>query len=280
MATYAIGDIQGCYDTLQRLLELIEFDADGDRLWLAGDLVNRGPRSLDVLRWARGLGDRAVAVLGNHDTHLLRRTAGVTGKKKRDTLDAVLEAPDRDELVDWLRHRPLIHVDDGFAMMHAGLHPTWSIADAQALSDEVCAVLQADDWRARLPEVLDHRSAQWRRDLPGSERLAAATNVFTRIRTCRSNGDMCRKFAGPKDQAPAGCIPWFELPDARWRDHQVLFGHWAALGFTRSDHHASLDSGCVWGGKLSALRLDDSTLFQVAALEPLPDGMGPAERAQ
>lgn len=267
MATYAIGDIQGCYDSLQLLLDLIEFDPRQDRLWLAGDLVNRGPKSLEVLRWARSLGDRVVAVLGNHDTHMLLRAAGIAGKKKRETLDSILRAPDRDELIDWLRHQPLLHVENGFAMMHAGLHPAWSIADAQALNDEICAALRADDWRFRVPRLLCSSSQQWSPDLPAVAQLGAATQVFTKIRTCQLNGDMCCGYTGPRNGAPEGCVPWFDVPDAHWRDHCVVFGHWAALGFSISEQHISLDSGCVWGGRLSAVRLEDSAMFQVPAVE-------------
>jgi len=267
MATYAIGDIQGCYDSLQLLLDLVGFDPDRDRVWLAGDLVNRGPKSLEVLRWARSLGDRAVAVLGNHDTHMLLRVAGIAGKKKHETLDAVLRAPDRVELIDWLRHQPLLHVENGFAMTHAGLHPSWSIAEATALNDKICAVLRADDWCFRVSRLLCDSSRNWSPELPELEQLEAATRVFTKIRTCLPNGDMCCGYTGPRDDTADRCMPWFDAPDARWLDHRVIFGHWAALGFSISDQHISLDSGCVWGGNLSAVRLEDSAMFQVAAVE-------------
>ncbi|MEM9487800.1 MAG: symmetrical bis(5'-nucleosyl)-tetraphosphatase [Myxococcota bacterium] len=270
MATYAIGDIQGCFDTLQALLERIQFDPDNDYLWLAGDMVNRGPKSLEVLRWARDLGDRVVAVLGNHDVHLLLRATGLAGRKKRDTLSTVLNAPDRDELIEWLRMRPLMHVQDGYVMVHAGLHPTWSVPEAMTMADEIADMLRGDDWRdevGRLP-CRKKSSPTWTPDLPKPLRIRATSGVFITIRTCRVDGSQCIGFAGPPEDAPTGCRPWFSFPDARWRDHCVLFGHWAALGMQIQDHYIALDSGCVWGGKLTAVRLDDRAVFQVPSIEP------------
>ena len=267
MATYAIGDIQGCYDSLQVLLERIQFDPRHDRVWLAGDLVNRGPKSLEVLRWARDLGDRVTAVLGNHDIHLLMRAAGVAGKKKRETLKPIIKASDRDDLIDWLRHQPLIHVQDGFAMVHAGLHPHWAICDAVSLAEQATEILRAHDWRFRISALSSSSNTQWLPNLPKDQRIRATTCVLTKIRTCLSNGDLCHDFAGHPDDAPPGCTPWFAVPEARWRDHCVLFGHWAALGIHVEDRSIALDSGCVWGGKLTAVRLDDRALFQVSAIE-------------
>lgn len=265
MATYLIGDIQGCFDTLQRLLQQIRFEPTRDRLWLVGDLVNRGPRSLQVLRWARDLGDRIVAVLGNHDLHLLLRVVGAARKKKRDTLDKALNARDRDALIHWLRHRPLIHVEGGFAMVHAGLHPAWSIPDAVALADEVSSMLRADDWRTRIADIQGDPPA-WSEELTGAPRARAIAGVLTRMRVCTARGQMY-DFAGPPAQAPAGHVPWFALPEARWRDHRVVFGHWSALGLHIDEHCMGLDTGCVWGGMLTALRLDDEQIFQVPSVE-------------
>ncbi|MCG8416725.1 MAG: symmetrical bis(5'-nucleosyl)-tetraphosphatase [Proteobacteria bacterium] len=267
MATYAIGDIQGCYDSLQVLLEQIQFDPRHDRLWLAGDLVNRGPKSLEVLRWACDLGDRAVTVLGNHDVHLLLRVAGVSGKKKRDTLKQILKAPDRDELIEWLRHRPLIHAEDGYAMVHAGLHPTWSVAEAQRLAGEVTAILRADDWRFRISAIPCRADARWSADLPADQRIRAIFGTLTKMRLCRADGQMFGGFAGPPEEAPDDCSPWFAFPEPSWHDHCILFGHWAALGLRVEERYVALDSGCVWGGQLSAIRLDDRAVFQVAAVE-------------
>ena len=267
MATYAIGDIQGCFDSLQSLLARIQFNPRRDRVWLAGDLVNRGPKSLDVLRWARDLGDRAISVLGNHDIHLLLRAAGVSGKKKRETLKPVLKAPDRDELIDWLRRQPLIHVEDGFAMVHAGLHPTWTIADAVTLAGEITAYLRAKDWRFRIVRLSSPSTVRWARDLPREQFIRATTSVFTRMRTYRADGELCHSYDGPLEDIPEGYLPWFDVPRASWRDHCVLFGHWAALGLRVAENYIALDSGCVWGGKLTAVRLDDRTIFQVPAVE-------------
>ena len=267
MATYAIGDIQGCYDSLQRLLACIRFDPRHDRLWLAGDLVNRGPKSLEVLRWARDLGDRVVAVLGNHDIHLLMRAAGVSGKKKRETLKPIIQAPDRDELLGWLRSRPLFHAEDGFAMVHAGLHPRWTVEEAAALSDEISAVLRADDWRFRVVRLSSPSDLAWRKGLSRDRAIRMAIGILTKIRICDPDGDSCSGYTGPPSGAPQGYVPWFDVPGACWTDHTVIFGHWASLGLKVHERYISLDSGCVWGGKLSAVRLDDREVFQVDSVE-------------
>jgi bis(5'-nucleosyl)-tetraphosphatase (symmetrical) len=243
MATWAIGDIQGCMDELERLLDAIAFDPASDRLWLVGDLVNRGPRSLDVLRWARRV--EPVCVLGNHDLHLLRRVAGVAGPKKRDTLDEVLAAPDRDELVDWLRRRPLVHVEDERVLVHAGLHPAWTVKKARKLAREFEEGLAGDDWRGRLDGHVDTLS------------------YLLRVRCLDEDGVPSRDFDDHPRKAPRGLRPWFEWPDPAWGDHTVIFGHWAMLGLTIGVRHIGLDSACVWGGQLTAMRLDDSFVVQV-----------------
>lgn len=273
MATYAIGDIQGCFDSLSKLISYIGFDPRTDRLWLVGDLVNRGPKSLEVLRFVRDLGDRATCVLGNHDMHLLCQAAGISRHKKRDTLQAVLEAPDRDELIDWLRHRPVMHVEDGQVLVHAGLHPDWTIDDARALADEICARLRAPDWRDQISVLKSKKKTPaWARDLSTKKRLRAASSVFFTMRACRADGTLCEDFAGPIDQTPDDCIPWFAVPDARWRDHEheVIFGHWAMLGLYHGDQVLGLDTGCVWGGWLTAVRLDDGEIFKVPSKEGIP----------
>ena len=249
MATWAIGDIQGCMDELQRLLAAIDFEPARDRLWLVGDLVNRGPRSLDVLRWARGLDHAITCVLGNHDLHLLQRVAGTAGPKKRDTLDDVLAAPDRDELIDWLRRRPLLHVEDDRVLVHAGLHPEWTVKKAKKLAREIEDGLAAPDWREWI-------AAHW-----GEH--AAPLSYLVRVRCVDENGVPDPDFDDHPRKARRGLRPWFEWADPAWGDHTVVFGHWAALGLTIGVRHIGLDSACVWGGQLTAMRLDDSFVVQV-----------------
>jgi len=265
VATYAIGDIQGCMSSLERLLERLPREP-GDRLWLVGDLVNRGPRSLDVLRWARAQGDGLVTVLGNHDLHLLGRAAGTRAAGRRDTLDEVLAAPDAAELIDWLRARPLIHVEAGRILVHAGLHPRWTAARAVELATELSARLAGDDWRAVLAE-LRRDAPTWRDDLVGGERTRAALAWLVRARTCTPAGVLDEDFVGPPREAQPGYLPWFAVPGAAWADHEVVFGHWAALGLDLGAHHIATDSGCVWGHRLSAVRLEDRAVFQVGAAE-------------
>jgi bis(5'-nucleosyl)-tetraphosphatase (symmetrical) len=266
MATYAVGDVQGCFDTLSALLERVDFRPGRDRVWLVGDLVNRGPRSLDVLRWAMEQGAAVVAVLGNHDLHLLARAAGVGKAGKRDTLDAVLAAPDRERLLAWLRSRPLLHREGAFAMVHAGLHPSWSFPQAEALAAEVAAMLQGDAAAALLSR--GPAPPTWRDDLAGLPRARAALAVFARARTMTADGALCDDHAGPPAAAPPGCAPWFERRRAAPDDPCVLFGHWSALGLLVRADCVALDTGCVWGRQLTAFRLDDRRVFQVDAVEP------------
>jgi len=262
VATYAIGDIQGCFTTLQRLLERIRFDPAADRLWLAGDLVNRGPRSLEVLRWARGLGSNVVSVLGNHDLHLVGRALGVRSERKRDTLDAVLSAPDRDELVDWVRRRPFVHRENGRLLVHAGLQPSWTAEEAEAIARDLEDRLRGPKG-ARLLEDMTMRDVPgWPRISGRKQRHALALQTFTLLRTCSADGRLCHDFSGPPDEAPRGCTPWFSVPGRRSADTVVVCGHWAALGLVREKNLLALDTGCVWGGPLSAVRLDDGTVFQ------------------
>lgn len=270
-ARFAIGDIQGCMDSLERLLAHLEqhagFRLGRDPLWLVGDLVNRGPRSLDVLRWARAHDGAVTTVLGNHDLHLLARANGAP-PKKRDTLDDALAAPDRAELLDWLRARPLVHVEDGYLLVHAGLHPSWSAEQARSLAAELEAQLRGDDWRAFLSAVSDGQPPPpWRPDLEGAARWRAVLGYFVRVRTCHPDGSLEPSFDGPPAQAPAGCAPWYALPACRWRTHVPVFGHWAALGLDVDADHIALDSGCVWGKSLSAIRLGDRQVFQVKAVD-------------
>lgn len=264
MALYVIGDVQGCMASLERLLSRIGFGRS-DRLWLVGDLVNRGPRSLDVLRWASRQGDAVTAVLGNHDLHLLARIAGVAAAKKRDTLDEVLAAPDRDDLCDWLRARPLVHVEAGHVLVHAGLHPTWSAGRARELAGEIEAELRGPRWQSWLAGISGSGSA-WRDDLVGEARARAILGFLVRVRMMSPDG-VPSSFDGPPDQAPPGAIPWFSATAPAWGDHVPVFGHWAALGHRLDPRWISTDSGCVWGERLTAVRLPDRAVFQVDSVE-------------
>jgi len=262
MSTYAIGDIQGCYLTLTRLLEQIAFDPAQDRIWLVGDLVNRGPRSLEVLRWARALGDRLISVLGNHDLYLLARFHGVTGVKKRDTLDEILAAPDRDSLLEWLRHRPLFYREGNLALVHGGLDPAWDIEMAEELAREAEHALSGEKTEETLAALYSGKPDRWNDAFRGNERLRAILHIFTRIRTCRSDGRLNFEFKGPPEASPSGYFPWYAIAGRKGTAAKIHFGHWAALGLRILPEVCGLDSGCVWGRSLSALRLEDGTLFQ------------------
>jgi len=259
MATYAIGDVQGCFDELQALLAKCQF-AKRDRLWFVGDLVNRGPRSLAVLRFVRDLGAQAVVVLGNHDLHLVTQHEGFAKARKDDTFADVLAAPDGRELVDWLRTRPLMHVEADHAMVSAVLLPQWSIGKALQLSQEVEAALRGRGYRDFLANMYGSKPDEWRDGLKGWDRLRVIVNAMTRMRFCTPEGKMDFQAKGAK--APKGYRPWFDLrPKEKQR---LVFGHWSALGLKVTERLAGLDSGCVWGGKLTAFRLEDRTLYAVA----------------
>lgn len=261
MATYAIGDIQGCFDELQALLAKVRL-AKRDRVWFVGDLVNRGPKSLEVLRFVRELGERAVVVLGNHDLHLVTQHEGFAKPRKDDTFTEVLQAADRGALVDWLRTRPMMHVEGDYAMVHAGLLPQWSIAEARQLGQEIEAALRGRDYRAFLANMYGSKPDEWRDELKGWDRLRVIVNAMTRMRFCTPEGKMDFQTKGAR--APKGYRPWFELrPKERER---LVCGHWSALGLKVTERLAALDSGCVWGGKLTALRLEDRTLHAVPCL--------------
>jgi bis(5'-nucleosyl)-tetraphosphatase (symmetrical) len=264
MAIYAIGDIQGCYSALRRLLDQCRFDPARDRLWLVGDLVNRGPQSLAVLRFVKSLGARAITVLGNHDLHLLVVAAGHVKPHRGDTLAAILRAPDRDELLDWLRHCKMMHAGAGYAMVHAGLLPQWTIATALKLAREVEAALQNDDHDEFLRQMYGNQPDRWRDDLTGIDRLRVITNVMTRLRICTVDGRMEFAHKGKPVNLPRGFMPWYSVPRRRNRGTPVIFGHWAALGLYTESNVFALDTGCVWGRALSALRLSDQLLLQCA----------------
>lgn len=263
MATYAIGDIQGCFDSFQRLLGLIRFDPARDRLWLVGDLVNRGPHSLETLRFVRQLGKAAITVLGNHDLHLVMLAEGFSKKREDDTLDAVLDAPDRDELLDWLRHRPMMHVEDKHVLVHAGLLPQWSVARACALAAEVEKALRSKKYLQFLANMWGSEPPAWNEDLTGWPRLRVIVNAMTRMRFCSAEGVMEFKAKGEVTAAPKGFLPWFAVPGRKSTDHVLVTGHWSALGLKIEPNLLALDSGCLWGRHLTAVRLPDREVFQV-----------------
>ena len=233
-------------------------------LWFVGDLVNRGPDSLACLRYVKSLGDAAVTVFGNHDFHLLCVAEGVEKGRKRDTLDDILAAPDREELLAWLRHRPLMHAEGGYALVHAGLLPQWSVERACELAREVEARLRGPGYRGFLERMYGDEPDRWADELTGIERLRVIVNAMTRLRVCTPDGAMVLGFKGGPGDAREGWTPWFDMPGRRSRDHTVIFGHWSALGLKVRPDLAGLDSGCVWGRSLSAIRLSDRRLFQVA----------------
>ncbi len=258
MAIYAIGDIQGCSDELRRLLKLLDFKAGRDRLWLVGDIVNRGPKSLEAMRFVANLGDDAICVLGNHDLHLLATDAGARRPRLDDTLQSVLDAPDRQDLIEWLRRRPLLHHDAelGYTMVHAGLAPQWDLDAAQAHAREVEGVLRGSDYRNFMFNLYGDQPDCWSDDLKGWERARVIINYFTRLRYCDAQGRMNMKTNGPPGSQAAGLMPWFEVPGRGGAGLHIIFGHWSALGYHRAPGIIALDSGCVWGGALTAVRLD------------------------
>lgn len=265
MATYAIGDVQGCNEALRRLIERIQFDPASDRLWFVGDLVNRGPESLKVLRYIKQLGPTAQIVLGNHDLFLLAAASHIVTLRPKDTIQDVLEAEDRTELMDWLRCQPLQYRERSFLMVHAGLLPQWTIDEAVTLAREVEAVLASPNYRTVLKTLFCGLSPQWDPTLAGDERLASITRVLTKLRTCTPAGDLSG-FSGSLEQVPAGYLPWFRIPNRKNADATVICGHWAALGLHIEPNLLAIDSGCVWGRKLTAVRLEDRAVFQVNGL--------------
>jgi len=270
MSVYAIGDVQGCYDALQRLLEHIGFDESHDQLWFVGDLVNRGPASLATLRFVKNLGECAVTVLGNHDLHLLAAAAGHRAPKSSDTLADVLGAPDRDALIDWLRRRPLLHVDErlGFAMVHAGIPHIWNFDAARARAREVECALAGDDYEDVLAAMYGNNPACWDDELRGMKRLRLIINYLTRMRLIDAVGTLDLTYDGPLVGIPRGYSAWFEFYRTVPPRFPVIFGHWAALnGVSGMERMHALDTGCVWGNRLTALRLDDVERFSVGFVE-------------
>jgi bis(5'-nucleosyl)-tetraphosphatase (symmetrical) len=265
MAHYAIGDLQGCHAEFVALLERLRFDPGRDRLWLTGDLVNRGPDSLAVLREVKSLGPAVTVVLGNHDLHLLALAfAPRTVRRSEPELVAVLEAEDAGELLDWLAARPLLHRDDalGWTLIHAGLPPQWTLALAESCAREVERALRSDA-AAMLADMYGDAPDRWSEDLSGADRLRFTVNCFTRLRFVDRKGRLLLAYKGSVADAPAGSIPWFRHPERATRGDALVFGHWSALGFVAEPGLRGLDTGCVWGGALTAIRLDRNDMQPV-----------------
>lgn len=259
MALYLIGDVQGCDQALGRLLDTVGFSPSRDRLLMLGDLVNRGPQSLAVLRRLRALDGAAQSLLGNHDLHAMAVSLGVRKAHRLDTLNELLSAPDRDALLNWLRDRPMALHERGVLMVHAGVLPQWSAAQTLALAAEVQTVLRGPQWVDFLQQMYGNEPDRWRDDLQGADRLRVIVNALTRLRLCTADGYMefATKDSAGADGAPPGFMPWFDVPGRRTAQDVVAFGHWSTLGWIDRPDVISLDTGCVWGGCLSALRLGD-----------------------
>lgn len=261
MSTYAVGDIQGCYDVLRRLLDQIKFDAHQDFLWVVGDIVNRGPQSLEALRFIYSLGDHATVVLGNHDLHLLAVAHHLRPMSKSDTLQPILDAHDCDVLLHWLRHQPLLHHDEtlNYVMVHAGIAPPWSLSQAKRYAKEIESALQSDRHLDYLANMYGNTPLQWDDTLTGTDRLRVITNYFTRMRCLTSKGDLNLKNKGLPEKKD---IPWFAYPNRKTHAERIIFGHWAMLdGNTNNPNTIGLDTGCVWGNRLTLMRLEDGTIF-------------------
>lgn len=273
MARYVIGDIQGCFDELTLLLDKIGYVPGVDRLYLVGDLVNRGPDSLKVLRWAFQERAHVQTVLGNHDLHLLACAVGVGKLKQGDTLAEILTADDRVALLDWLRFQPLLITLDDVMIVHAGIMPAWDEDLARALADEVSSVLAGHDHRTFLLNMYGNHPGTWSENLCSLDRMRLAVNAFTRMRMVAASGTLDFKFKGELERAPKQLLPWFDFPLRVPKQHRIVCGHWSALGLFLREDVWSLDTGCVWGGCLTAIRLEDGEVFQVQALRRYQDSV-------
>ncbi|MGF1700685.1 bis(5'-nucleosyl)-tetraphosphatase (symmetrical) ApaH [Photobacterium makurazakiensis] len=266
MSTYLVGDIQGCFDDLCELLDQANFNSQQDELWLAGDLVARGPKSLETLRFVKGLGHQATTVLGNHDLHLLAVANGIAKSKPKDKTQAILDAPDRDELLDWLRHQPLLaeHPTHQLVMSHAGISPQWDLETAHQQAREVEQLLQGEDYLWLLKNMYGNGPDQWSSALQGIERYRYTINTFTRMRFCYPDGqlDMGCKLS-PEQAASSELRPWFALP-RQPINKKIIFGHWAALMGYEDEQVIGLDTGCVWGNSMTLLRWEDGARFERA----------------
>jgi bis(5'-nucleosyl)-tetraphosphatase (symmetrical) len=267
MAIYAIGDIQGCYDELLGLLDAIAFNVHHDQLWFVGDLVNRGPKSLESLRFIKNLGNAAVVVLGNHDLHLLAASCAPLAQNTKTALDQILTAPDQDELIHWLRHRPLLHHQQDYCLIHAGLPPQWDFKNAQIMANEVESVLQSDDYPELLKTMYANTPDIWSEHLSGMPRLRFIVNCFTRMRYCDSKGRLDFEHNGPPGSQPKNLMPWFNVPGRKSANTRIVFGHWSSLGYYEGENCFAIDTGCLWGGQLTALKLTPPvTKFSVDCL--------------
>lgn len=255
MSIYAIGDVQGCFDDLQRLLIEIDFNKKKDQLWFVGDLVNRGPKSLETLRFIKSLGDAAICVLGNHDLHLLALAYDLSPYRAKDTLQPILEAPDKNELLDWLRNRPLFHYNDDFCLLHAGLPPQWDFSLAKKMAAKVEKVLRGDGYLDFFKVMYGDEPDQWSDKLKTLEQLRFTVNCFTRLRFCDAKGRLDFKNNGKLGSQPEHLMPWFDVPHRKSTDLKIIFGHWSALGYHQSNQCYAIDTGCLWGGQLTALKL-------------------------
>jgi bis(5'-nucleosyl)-tetraphosphatase (symmetrical) len=256
MTTYAIGDIQGCFDDLLRLLDKISFDNRHDQLWFAGDLVNRGPKSLETLRFVKALGPSAITVLGNHDLHLLATAYQVRKKHRKDSLNPILEAADKDELLFWLRQQPLFHYNDDFCLLHAGLPPQWDFKKTQKMALKVEKVLQSPDYQELLKQMYGDKPDIWSKDLKGINRLRFIINCFTRLRYCDNEGRLDFSHKGSPGSQPKSLLPWFAVPGRKSSSMRIIFGHWSTLGYYAQNNFYGIDSGCLLGGQLTAIRLE------------------------
>ncbi|PWI33611.1 bis(5'-nucleosyl)-tetraphosphatase [Vibrio albus] len=268
MANYIVGDIQGCFDELQQLLDIVQFDPAKDTIWFAGDLVARGPKSLETLRLVKSLGKSAVTVLGNHDLHLLAVGLGVHPLKKKDRTANIFNAPDRDELLNWLRHQPLIAEHEEFIVCHAGISPQWDRKQALSAAREVETILQSNEWQWLIEEMYANSPVLWQDSLSGIERYRYTINAFTRMRFCFPDGSLDMKCKLPPEEVDEKeLLPWFKLSNRQHCDKTIIFGHWAALNGYHGKNFIGLDTGCVWGGELTMLRWEDKQYFTQASLE-------------
>jgi bis(5'-nucleosyl)-tetraphosphatase (symmetrical) len=263
MATYAIGDIQGCFHAFTALLARLKFNPKHDSLWLVGDIINRGSGSLEVLRWCYQHQESLKIVLGNHDLHALAVVHNIKPAHKFDTLQASIHAPDSDVLFTWLRHQPLIHIANDYVMVHAGLLPQWSVHEAVGYAGEIEAELQADNYREFLKQMYGNMPNKWQADLTGIDRLRTITNAMTRLRICTHEGEMEFEFKGELQDIPAGYTPWFDAPLRQSQTSKIICGHWSALGLRQRDNVFALDTGCLWGGQLTAMCLETQAITQV-----------------
>lgn len=267
MARYIVGDIQGCFSELQQLLALVKYDALHDQLFLVGDLVNRGPESLSVLRWIKQEQTHVRTVLGNHDLHLLACFLDPGQLRRLDTLDEILAAPDAHILFDWLRSQPLLIALEDVLITHAGIPPAWDEALAVRLANEVTGVLSGPEHASFLSQMYGNKPRAWNENLEPLERIRLAVNGLTRLRMVDKSGGIDFKFKGELGKHPAELLPWFDFPRRKLAGRRIACGHWSALGMMLREDVWSLDTGCVWGGQLSAIRIEDGKLFQVPALQ-------------